>query len=380
MSGSLLPTYRPWPFQVVRGVADCIFDAAGKRYFDFYGGHCVCSTGHSHAKVVAAICQQAGELLFYSCAAEVPVRDKAADALIDFANSQGDVGARSVFFCNSGSEANENALKIAAKVTGRNRFVAFEGGWHGRTTLSLSVTDDAKISDPYRALVAPCTRLAWNSEAALDSLAFDDVAAVILEPVQSMAGIREVDRGLLEKLRERTRASGALLIFDEVQTGMGRLGAPFAASKYGIMADIITTAKGIASGVPMGALLMSESMAMQLKPGDLGSTFGGSPLACAALLATLKIINDEQLMQHAIEAETKIRAVLRKTCVREVRGAGLLLGLRVPDNATRLKKHLEDSGILVGSSSDAEILRLMPPLNISDEAIAALGNAIHIYA
>ncbi|MDQ6622886.1 MAG: aminotransferase class III-fold pyridoxal phosphate-dependent enzyme, partial [Verrucomicrobiota bacterium] len=280
---ALLTTYPPFPFRLVRGNGDRVFDDQGRSYFDFYGGHCVCSTGHAHPKVAAAIARQSNELLFYSSAADVPVRTEAAERLIEFANSRGDLGLTSVFFCNSGSEANENALKIAAKITGRTRFAAFAGGWHGRGTLPLSVTDDPKISEPYRAFLAPCTCLPWNDESALDSLDFSEIAAVILEPIQSMAGIRAASAPFLAKLRERTTAAGAFLIFDEIQTGIGRLGAPFAASKYRIVPDLLTSAKGIASGVPMGAVLMTEAIAAQLKPGDLGSTFGGSPLACAAL-------------------------------------------------------------------------------------------------
>jgi len=376
---ALLTTYPPLPFPLVRGEGDCVFDNAGSRYFDFYGGHCVCSTGHVHKTVVAAITRQARELLFYSSAAEVPVRNEAAEALVAFANSRYDTKLTSVFFCNSGSEANENALKIAAKLTGRFRFAAFAGGWHGRGTLPLSVTDDPKISRPYTPFLAPCSRLPWNDEAALDAFDFREVAAVILEPIQSMAGIREATPAFFSKLRERTSADDTLLIFDEVQTGMGRLGEPFAAAKYRIDPDLLSSAKGIASGVPMGAVLMSETIASQLKPGDLGTTFGGSPLACAALLATIDVIENENLMERALVAEENIRRALRGSCVDKICGGGLLLGLRIPGGAAALKQHLQDSGILVGGSSDREVLRLMPPLNISEEAIAALAQAIRMF-
>lgn len=376
MSRALLPTYPPYPFPLVRGEGDRVFDEQGRRYFDFYGGHCVCSTGHAHPTVTAAIARQANELLFYSTAAEVPVRNAAAEALVRFVNSRGDIGVASVFFCNSGSEANENAMKVAAKVTGRYRFAAFEGGWHGRGTLPLSVTDDPKISDPYTPFLAPCTRLPWNDEDAIEHFDFSSVAAVILEPIQSMSGIRAATISFLQKLRAATSAAGALLIFDEIQTGIGRLGFPFAAAKYGNKPDLVTSAKGIASGVPMGALLMSEAVAAQLKQGDLGSTFGGSPLACAALLATIDVIEFERLMERALVAEAAIRSGVDGTCVTDVRGAGLLLGLRVPNRAKALKQHLQEAQILVGGSSDPDVLRLMPPLNLTDDAIAALTAAV----
>ena len=376
MAQPLLSTYIPFPFPLVRGQGDRVFDNAGRDYFDFYGGHCVCSTGHAHPHVVAAIARQAKKLLFYSTAADIPVRQQAAEALIRFANSGGEPCLASVFFCNTGSEANENALKLAAKLTGRYRFAAFDGGWHGRGMLPLSVTDDPKLSEAYAPFLVPCERLKWNDEAQLDAFDFSQVAAVILEAIQSMAGIRVATPSFLARLRDVTAAAGALLILDEVQTGMGRLGQPYAAAKYRVRPDLLTTAKGLASGVPMGALLMTAQIADSLKPGDLGSTFGGSPLACAALLATLDVIQDENLMARAVIAEAQIRRSLAGSCVADVSGAGLLLGLRVPSRASALKQHLEQRGILVGSSADPDVLRLMPPLNLTDEAIAALAHAV----
>jgi acetylornithine/succinyldiaminopimelate/putrescine aminotransferase len=376
MTRPLLPTYTPFPFPLVQGERDRVFDNAGRYYFDFYGGHCVCSTGHAHPHVAAAIARQAKKLLFYSTAADIPVRHEAAEALIHFANSCGDPYLASVFFCNTGSEANENALKVAVKITGRSRFAAFDGGWHGRGMLPLSVTDDPKLSEAYTPFLVPCTRLKWNDEAQLDAFDFSQVAAVILEPIQSMAGVRVAAPGFLRKVREMTAAAGALLILDEVQTGMGRLGQPYAAGKYRVRPDLLTTAKGLASGVPMGALLMTAEIADSLRPGDLGSTFGGSPLACAALLATLDVIQEEKLMARAVDAEAEIRQSLTGSCVAEVFGSGLLLGLRVPSRASALKQHLEQKRILVGSSADPEVLRLMPPLNLTDEAIAALAHAV----
>jgi acetylornithine/N-succinyldiaminopimelate aminotransferase len=377
MPQPLLQTYVPFPFPLVRGQGDRVFDNAGGHYFDFYGGHCVCSTGHAHPHVVAAIARQAKKLLFYSTAADIPVRQEAAEALICFANSDGEPCLASIFFCNTGSEANENALKLAAKLTGRSRFAAFEGGWHGRGMLPLSATDDRKLSEAYAPFLVSCARLKWNDEAQLDAFDFTQVAAVILEPIQSMAGIRVATPSFIAKLRNVTAAAGALLILDEVQTGMGRLGQPYAAGKYRVRPDLLTTAKGLASGVPMGALLMTEEIADSLKPGDLGSTFGGSPLACAALLATLDVIRDERLMARAVIAEAQIRQSLAGSCVTDVSGAGLLLGLRAPSDASALKQHLQQKGILVGSSADPEVLRLMPPLNLTDEAIAALAHAVH---
>jgi len=369
---ALLPTYAPYPFPLVRGEGDRVFDDHGQAWWDFYGGHCVCATGHSHPAVVKAIAAQAATLLFYSAAATLPVRDRAATQITAFA------GMDSVFFCNSGAEANENALKMVLLLTGRKRLAAFDGGWHGRTLLALSVTDDPKITEPFADQLVPCLRMPFGDLAALDAADFSDIAGIIVEPIQSMAGIKTASREWFQALRVKCVASGALLIFDEIQTGMGRMGTPFAAQFYGVQPDLITSAKGLASGVPMGALLMTAAVASKLKGGDLGSTFGGGPLACAALLATVEVIEAEGLMGRASKAAARLRKELKDSIVNEVLGEGLLLGLRSA-HAAALKKHLLARNILVGGSGDPTVLRLMPPLNVSDGALLALITAIHSF-
>ncbi len=368
----LLPTYAPHPVVFYTGSGDELIDIEGRRHLDFYGGHCVCLTGHSHPAVVDAIAHQAGELLFYSTAVQLPVREAAAEALVAF----GPRGLDSVFFCNSGAEANENALKIARLATGRRRFVAFSGSFHGRTLLALSVSDAPRLRRPFEDLLAPVEFLPFGDAEALAAADLRDVAAVIVEPIQSMAGVRAAAAPWLAALRARTRDAGALLVFDEIQTGLGRLGAPFAAQYYGVVPDIMTLAKGMASGVPMGAVLMSAAVAACLAPGDLGSTFGGGPLACAALLATLSVIRSENLMDRARACGERIRAGLAGTAVAAVHGHGLLLGLRVPGRAGTLKTYLQDKRILVGGSADPDVLRLMPPLTVRDSSIDALVEAI----
>ena len=369
---ALLPTYAPYPFPLVRGEGDRVYDDSGQAWWDFYGGHCVCATGHSHPVVVKAVAGQAASLLFYSAAAALPVRDQAAARITAFA------GMDSVFFCNSGAEANENALKIALLLTGRKTLAAFEGGWHGRTLLALSVTDDPKITEPFADQLVPALRMPFGDLRALEATDFSDIAAVILEPIQSMAGIKTASREWFQALRAKCDAAGTLLIFDEIQTGMGRLGTPFAAQFYGVRPDLITSAKGLASGVPMGATLMTAAVAAKLKGGDLGSTFGGGPLACAALLATVDVIESENLMTNATAAAARLREELIGSVVTEVLGEGLLLGLRSAQ-AAALKKHLLARHILVGGSGDATVLRLMPPLNVSGEALQALVAAIHSF-
>ncbi|HEY1991469.1 MAG TPA: aminotransferase class III-fold pyridoxal phosphate-dependent enzyme [Gammaproteobacteria bacterium] len=369
---ALLSTYAPYPFPLLQGAGERVQDVAGRAYLDFYGGHCVAATGHSHPKVVAAVAKQAETLLFYSAAARLPVRDAAAQALVDFAPGH----LASVFFCNSGAEANESALKLAAQLTGRTRFTAFQGSFHGRSLLALSVTDSPSLKQGLGPLLVPVDFLPFGDLAALQAADFSKSAAVIVEPIQSMAGCSTASRQWFQALAEKCRRDGALLIFDEVQTGMGRLGSPFAAQFYGVQPDLITLAKGLASGVPMGALLMTAAIARALKPGDLGSTFGGGPLACAALLATLTVIREEGLMANATRQAQRIRQALAGSMVTEVRGEGLLLGLKAGGQAGMLKKQLQEQRILVGGSSDAEVLRLMPPLTVSDAAVDTLLAAI----
>lgn len=371
----LLPTYAPYPFPVAAGRGDQVLDASGNVYLDFYGGHCVAGTGHCHPVVAGAIAAQARQLLFYSAAARLPVRDEAAEALVGF----GPEGLASVFFCNSGAEANESALKVAVQLTGRHKFVAFKGSFHGRTLLALSVTDAPELKKSLGPLVAPVAFLPFADPAALEAADLSDVAAVIVEPMQSMAGVTTAPAAWFEALREKCSRAGTLLIFDEVQTGMGRLGTPFAAQRYRVTPDMLTLAKSIASGVPMGALLLSPAVAAALKLGDLGSTFGGGPLASAALIATLKVIREERLMENAVAQEQRIRAALADSFITEVRGGGLLLGLKAGKHAATLKKYLQEQRILVGGSSDPEVLRLMPPLNVSDQAVEALLGAIATY-
>jgi acetylornithine/N-succinyldiaminopimelate aminotransferase len=371
----LLPTYTPYPFPLVAGRGEQVFDADGAAYLDFYGGHCVAGTGHCHPQVAGALAAQARQLMFYSAAARLPVRDRAAEALVGFAPQ----GLASVFFCNSGAEANESALKVAVQLTGRHRFVAFNGSFHGRTLLALSVSDSPALKQSLAPILPPVEFLPFGDAAALEAADFSKSAAVIVEPIQSMAGVSTASGAWFAALKDKCRRAGTLLIFDEVQTGMGRLGTPFAAQLYGVTPDMLTLAKSIASGVPMGALLMSPAVAGALKPGDLGSTFGGGPLACAALIATLEVIHEEKLMANAATQEARIRAALEGGCISEVRGAGLLLGLKAGRHAAGLKKYLQEQRILVGGSTDPEVLRLMPPLNVSEKAVDTLLAAIKSY-
>ncbi|MFH1746736.1 MAG: aminotransferase class III-fold pyridoxal phosphate-dependent enzyme [Planctomycetota bacterium] len=368
---ALVNTYAQLPFTIVSGRGARVRDERGREYWDLYGGHAVALLGHSHPRVIRAVAEQAQRLMFYSNAAPLEIRTRAAERLCAFAPA----GLSHVFFCNSGAEANENALKLAVHHTGRKRIAALVGGFHGRTLLALAATGDELLRAPYEGLLCPTVRLCPN---VLEEVRRIDerVAAVIVEPIQSMAGVVELDGELLMALRRRCDEVGALLIYDEIQTGMGRIGRAFAAGQFGVSPDIVTLAKGIANGLPMGAVLMSRRLADQVRTGDLGSTFGGNPLSCAALLAVLETIQTEDLLEHAAVLEARARAKLCVGPVRDVLGRGCLIGLRLSIPAKLVQKALLERGFITGTSADPNILRLLPPINMPPEAIDDLAETL----
>ncbi|MBW7905698.1 MAG: aminotransferase class III-fold pyridoxal phosphate-dependent enzyme [Phycisphaerae bacterium] len=368
---ALVETYAVLPFTLANGRGARVRDTHGREYWDLYGGHAVTLLGHSHAAVCAALRAQAERLTFYSNVAPLEIRERAAQRLAAFAPR----GLGHVFFCNSGAEANENALKLALQQTGRRRLAAMAGGWHGRTLLALSVTTDEKITRPLDGLLCSALRLRPN---VLEDLAQIDasIAAVIVEPILSIAGVIELTPEYRGALRRRCAEAGALLIFDEIQTGMGRLGRPLAAGEHDVLPDFVTLAKGIANGVPMGAVLMSDAVAAKVKQGDLGSTFGGGPLACAAMLAVLDTIEREDLCERAARLGRAMHERLRVGPVCEVLGRGCLIGLRLCRPAKDVQKALLERGFITGTSADPSVLRLMPPINTPDEAIEAVAGAL----
>ncbi|MDX1548714.1 MAG: aminotransferase class III-fold pyridoxal phosphate-dependent enzyme [Rhodothermales bacterium] len=373
-----IPTYAKLPLALVRGEGRSVWDADGTRYLDFYGGHCVTLLGHAPPRVVEAVRRQAGRLLFYSNVAYNDVRARAAALLAAMAPG----GLGHAFFCNSGTEANETALKLARKTTGRSGIVAMEGGFHGRTLGSLAATWNPHYRDPYAAVLAPTRFVPFGDAAAAeDALAAEaDVAAVILEPIQSMAGIVEAPPAYFERLRAACDRHGALLIFDEVQTGVGRTGTFSISEALGVRPDLITLAKSLGSGVPVGAVLASDAVAAGVETGDQGSTFGGSPLAMAALEATLATIRDDALMPRAAAIEAGIREVAGALGL-GVRGRGCLLGLVLGRPAKPVLAALRAHGVLAGGSGDPHVIRLMPPLTTTpgdlDAFATALDAALH---
>ncbi|MFP5264233.1 MAG: aspartate aminotransferase family protein [Blastocatellia bacterium] len=355
-------TYKKFPFVIERGRDVWVYTSAGDRYLDLYGGHAVVSTGHSHPRVVRALSEQAARLIFYSNLVYNDVRARAAKKLVEIAPTN----LSKTFFVNSGTEANENAMKIARKLTGREKVISFEGGFHGRTPGSLSATALPK----YREGIAPHLPghlyAPFGSAEAVEGLIDQETAAVILEPIQSMGGVRMGDPDFYRGLRRACDGAGAMLIYDEVQTGMGRTGEFFFAGRHGVVPDMVTLAKGIASGVPMGAVLMTEAIASEIKTGDLGTTFGGGPLAAAALEATVDVIRDERLLENVRENSDYLFARLKEfDAVDEVRGLGYLVGIKFKaESAKPYQQGLLERRIITGLADDVSVLRLLPPLTL----------------
>lgn len=368
-----IPTYDKMPMALVEGEGSYVWDAEGNRYLDFYGGHCVALLGHSPDAVVQAVQEQAETLLFYSNVAHSPVRAQAAERLTDLAPA----GLGNVFFANSGSEANETALKLARSYTGRSGIVAMEGGFHGRTLGSLATTHGEKYRGPYLDVLPDTDFVPLGDLGRVEAaLATEDVAAVILEPIQSIAGVKGASPGYVQSLRSLCDKYGTLLIFDEVQTGVGRTGTFSMAEQLGAVPDFISLAKSLGAGVPVSAVLVSDAVADTVEPGDQGSTFGGGMLAMAAVKATLETLVEENLMARATEIhETLVEQV--GPVVEEVRGRGCLTGLALDCPVPPVLDGLREQGVLAGGSSDPNVMRLMPPLVVTDDQIRAFSNALY---
>lgn len=361
-----LPSYTRWPVTLVRGDRATVWDEAGKEYLDFYGGHAVASTGHSHPEVVRAITEQAKKLLFYSNVVDLPIRRRAAEAILRHAPAP----LAKVFFVNSGTEANENAMRLARRVTGRADIVSFSGGFHGRTADAISAAGLAKYRDLARPNVPGHRVVGFGDLEELERALDEEVAAVLIEPIQSLAGVITAPASYFQGLRTLCDERGAKLIYDEVQTGFGRTGTFFFAGRHGIVPDLVTLAKGIASGFPMGAVLVSEEIAATVKPEEYGTTFGGGPLACAAAEATVRVIEEEDLLGRVRAGSRRLGEGLREfAAVAEVRGEGYLLGVVLDRPAKAVREELLTRGVLVGGCDLPNVLRLLPPLVLTVEEI-----------
>ena len=373
---ALLPVYAEFPIRPVRGRGSWLIDEDGLEWLDAYGGHAVAATGHCHPAVVRAIAEQAGQLLFYSTAVRHPLRIALAERLAERCPAP----LERVFFCNSGAEANENALHLAQKHTGRRTIVSVTGGWHGRTAATLAVTDGARYEESARRSGIPLSRKVPVDDAVAMAAAVDpSVAAVIVEPVQGLAGAHDLAPEFLRAAREACDAAGAVLIFDEVQCGVGRCGGFSAAEAVGVTPDVVTFAKGLASGLPIGAVVATPAITAGVSVGDLGSTFGGGPVPCAAALATLDVIDREGLIENAVRVGAKLTAGALGLGVRRVSGRGLLRGLHLDRPAAEVQRALFARRLITGTASDPAVLRLLPPLTFSAaEADLLLGGLAEV--
>lgn len=359
---TLFDVYPLQDISIARAKGAWVWDAAGRKYLDMYGGHAVISIGHTHTHYVRRVTEQLRKIGFYSNSVKMSIQQELAEKL-------GQVSGKpdyQLFLCNSGAEANENALKLASFVTGRRKVVAFRGGFHGRTSLAVAVTDNPKI-------VAPVNQtdnvvfLPFNDEAALEACFAEqgrDIAAVIVEGIQGVGGIRVASAGFLQKIRALCDAHGTVFVADSVQCGYGRSGRFFAHDWAGVQADIYSVAKGMGNGFPVAGILVAP----HLKPwhGMLGTTFGGNPLACAAALAVLEVIENKSLIENAATLGQWLMDELRALPhIREVRGRGLMIGIDLPEEMAGLRRDLLfREGVFTGEAKP-NVVRLLPSLALT---------------
>ncbi len=374
VTDALLPVYATFPLRAVSGHGSWLVDDEGHEWLDAYGGHAVASSGHSHPDVVAAIADQAAKLIFYSTAVPHAGREQLAETL---ARLSPDPLGR-VFFCNSGAEANENQLGLARRKTGRTQVVTMRGGWHGRTAATLACTDGERYeAGARRAGVSLSRKVPFNDVGALEQAMDDTIAAILLEPVQGFSGARTATQEFLQAARSLCDRHGAKLLFDEVQCGVGRTGTFTAAEQFGVVPDAIAMAKGLAAGLPIGAVIAVSSLVDDIKVGDLGSTFGGGPVPCAAALANIAVIEREDLLANVRTVSEQIVSEAAKLPdVVRVHGRGFLLGLELNRPAADVQRALWQHRVLTGASTDPRTLRLLPPLSFAPDEAALLLQAL----
>lgn len=369
---SLLPVYSLMDIELVRGAGSVVTDTNGIDYIDLYGGHAVITIGHSHPDYVAAVQQQVAQLGFYSNSVHIGVQERLA---IELANASGYPSYR-WFMVNSGAEANENALKLASFATGRRAIVAMRGAFHGRTSLAVAATDNPKIQAP----VNRCHDVTFlpldDAAAVAERLAQGDVAAVIIEGIQGVGGVYEASADTLRAIERACADTGTMLILDEVQSGVGRTGTFFAHQAAGIQPHIITMAKGLGNGFPVGGILVHPHVAVW--DGMLGTTFGGNHLACAAALATLKVVQRDNLIAEAArKGAYLIDAVRGIAGVTAVRGRGLMIGIDTILPSGVVRAHLvRHHRMLTGNASTPNTVRVLPALNIDDAMLQQFVEAL----
>ena len=361
-----MSTYQRWPVEFVSGRGSTLYDSDGNAYLDFVAGIAVASLGHAHPVLVEAVSEQAARLIHVSNLYETQPQRELAARLAQLTG-----GMRS-FFCNSGAESIECALKLARRTAGpgRFRFLCAEGGFHGRTLGALSATGQSSKAAPFQPLVPGFTHMPFDDVSAVDSALDETVAAVVLEPIQGEAGVVVPSPDYLAQVRALCDRAGALLILDEVQTGIARTGASFAHQLSAIAPDILCLAKGVAGGLPMGVCLATPDVAASFQVGDHGSTFGGGPVQASAALAVLDVIESEGLVERAVAAGARLSAGLEGVFgAGSVRGAGLMLAVSLPGPVAKDVTALALQGGLLVNNPGAEVLRFTPPLVITDAEI-----------
>ncbi len=372
----LMNTYARWPVAIARGRGCKVYDFEGREYVDFVGGIAVNVLGHCHPDLVAAIQKQAQQLLHTSNLYYTEPQVRLAKALVEHSF------ADRVFFCNSGAEANEAAIKLARRYAhrkygaGRFEIVTMQQSFHGRTMATLTATGQEKVQKGYEPLLPGFVYVPFNDLAAVERAVGPATAAVLLEPVQGEGGVRVADREYLKGLRDLCRSRDILLMFDEVQTGMGRTGTLFAYQQLGVEPDVMTLAKGLGGGLPIGACLATESVAAAFDPGSHASTFGGNPLACAAGAAVLHVLLDGKVLDHGRQMGEYLAKGLKELqdqlpVVKEARGLGLLQGLELTIEAKPVVTDCLARGFLINSTVD-RVLRFVPPLIVTAREIDRL--------
>lgn len=376
-------TYARFPLTLVQGKGAHVWDDEGNSYLDFISGIAVATLGHAHPKMTEALSLQAAEMLHCSNLFHIPQQQQLAEKLTDVS------GLSSAFFCNSGAEANEAAIKLARKYfydQGSSRHVVISAAqsFHGRLLATLTATGQEKVKTGFDPLPPGFVHVPLNDLEALRSAISDETAAILLEPLQGEGGVNIADATYLQEVRKLCDVEGVLLILDEVQTGIGRCGTMFAFEQAGIRPDILTLAKGLGGGVPIGAMLATDVVANSFGPGTHGSTFGGNPLSCTAALTVLDVIEKESLLENVrLRGEQLIRALKemqsRLSFICDVRGKGLLIGVELNCEAAPFIAAARESGLLL-LSAGPKVMRLLPPLNVTeaeaDEALAILATVM----
>lgn len=363
---TLFDVYSLYDIEPVSGKGSYVFTADGTRYLDLYGGHAVISIGHAHPRYVESVAGQVGRLGFYSNSVKNSLQQQLADRLGRLSGYD----SYQLFLCNSGAEANENAMKLASFATGRSKILAFDRAFHGRTSGAVAATDNPKIQAPFNATQNVEFAPLGDIDAVRAKLSTGEFAAVIIEGIQGVAGIRMVDDDFLRKMRTVCDNTGTLLILDEIQSGYGRTGQFFAHQHAGVRPDIITCAKGIANGFPMGAVLISPHI--EAVKGMLGTTFGGNHLACAAAIAVLDVMAEEHLVENAAETGHYLLDRLAEMAkdsdeITEIRGRGLMIGIEIKGDASALRKKLLFEGKIFTGGAGAHTVRLLPALGLTIE-------------